>query len=1223
MKKTFTKFLAALMLLAIFTPSMIAVGQNSGNYTITAKTGSGDGTNITTSTTVSSVFTATTYPHAFTTATKASYAGSNGIKLGTSSASGELTFSLEDAGKVYATTIVVNAKLYNSGKAATISVNGKTSQSMTADFADYTFNIGENIESITLTSSKYCWVNSITVNYGSVPTTACDIALTNAPVALSFDLFNNTTPQVISYTTSSTGTVSVESNSYVDATVDQVAKTITVTPKAITNGSAQTITVHQEADDTYLAGTAQFTVNITDSTPEPNYVFNTDDGLEALGITKPEASQGTDLVANHNYVSGDITMNITHGTTNTRVWGGTTTTDLRVYAGGGSLIFSVPSGYVITRIILTGTAVNAFGNDVSDGIWSGTASRTVTLTANNTAKINTITIAYEANTSGVDAPELPAACNFVNEKEITITCATAGATIYYTTDNADPRTSSSRIEYSAPFTINTTTTVNAVACLSSNYSNVVTVTYTIVYTISLNQTTGGTISSNKSQAAEGETITLTATPNVGYSFSSWSVIPATVTISNNSFTMPAENVTASATFTASSASSTISFSINNKVEMTATIYGGSIDLTKFVANPTTEGYNFDGWSTTLGGSAITGQTSYTPSGDVTLYPVFSQPAADDYTLVTNTNQLEAGNLVVIAASGYDYAISKTQNNNNRGAAAITKGTSIINELSENVCEFALGAGTKSNTWSFYDANLNKYLCAASSSSNYLRSQETNDDNGSFTISVTNAGVATITAQGTYTRNIIRYNASNNPSIFACYGSSTTNMKDVCIYTKPASSKSTRDNVTATSNITGIAAGVKVTVKNGGIVYLTGSNAGNEANLIVEDGGQLITSDAVKGTMQKSVTGYGSASDPSNYYFISTPLNASTNPKNVEHMINTAGYDLYYFNQEAELEWRNYKAAGEQGFNLYVGSGYLYANRESLTLSFAGTLRNSNTDYSKNLTYYDTNPDENMHGWNLIGNPFSANASIPLDRDYYVMKPDGTEIVAGTTHIVAPMEGIFVHAAAADPAESVTFTVSGSAKRSSYSRVILNIVDNNSNVIDRAIVNLNEGGTLPKFMIDESNTKVYIPQEDNNYAVVCSNDKGSMPVNFKAKEMGMFTISVETEGIDLSYLHLIDRLTGEDIDLLLDSKYSFIASNSDMESRFILSFGENGISASNETFAFQSGSDIIVNGEGELQIFDVMGRMVKNTTINGVEAITMPQGVYVCKLNGNVQKIVVR
>ena len=65
--------------------------------------------------------------------------------------------------------------------------------------------------------------------------------------------------------------------------------------------------------------------------------------------------------------------------------------------------------------------------------------------------------------------------------------------------------------------------------------------------------TGGTISADKASAAEGATITLTATPSTGYTFTSWTVKDAgdnAITVTDNQFTMPASNVTVTATFTA-------------------------------------------------------------------------------------------------------------------------------------------------------------------------------------------------------------------------------------------------------------------------------------------------------------------------------------------------------------------------------------------------------------------------------------------------------------------------------------------------------------------------------------------------------------------------------------------------------------------------------------------------------------------------------------------------
>ena len=93
-----------------------------------------------------------------------------------------------------------------------------------------------------------------------------NLALTGDPVALSFDLYNNATPQVINYTTSSTGEVTIADNNYATFAVDQDNKTITVTPTAVTP-SKQTITVSQAADDSYAAGSVTFTLDVIDSTP--------------------------------------------------------------------------------------------------------------------------------------------------------------------------------------------------------------------------------------------------------------------------------------------------------------------------------------------------------------------------------------------------------------------------------------------------------------------------------------------------------------------------------------------------------------------------------------------------------------------------------------------------------------------------------------------------------------------------------------------------------------------------------------------------------------------------------------------------------------------------------------------------------------------------------------------------------------------------------------------
>lgn len=143
-------------------------------------------------------------------------------------------------------------------------------------------------------------------------------------------------------------------------------------------------------------------------------------------------------------------------------------------------------------------------------------------------------------------------------------------------------------------------------------------------------------------------------------------------------------------------------------------------------------------------------------------------------LVTDATTLAAGDKIVVAASGYNYAMSATQNSNNRGQAAITKADDTISFTSSSgVCEFTLGGAT--GAWTFYDTNASGFLYAASSSSNYLRTQTTNDANGQWSISIT-SNVATVTSQGTNTNNLMKYN--NTSFLFSCYASG---QKDISLY----------------------------------------------------------------------------------------------------------------------------------------------------------------------------------------------------------------------------------------------------------------------------------------------------------------------------------------------------------------------------------------------------------------------------------------------------------
>ena len=385
------------------------------------------------------------------------------------------------------------------------------------------------------------------------------------------------------------------------------------------------------------------------------------------------------------------------------------------------------------------------------------------------------------------------------------------------------------------------------------------------------------------------------------------------------------------------------------------------------------------------------------------------------------------------------------------------------------------------------------------------------------------------------------------------------------------------------------------------------------------------------TKTLSVTGYGS--NDGKWVLIASPMVENLQPSEVTNLIGSQipnsslyDYDLYRFNQSGSNgEWENYHQHTE-GFNLVNGYGYLYARKNDVTLTFTGT---PNTDNSKtvNLAYDNVAPHAGTRGFNLVGNPFPVNAYA--NKSYYIMNEAGTDIVPVSNYAntaIGPCTGIMVQATATG--QSVTFTKTASTKTADKGSLQMALVKNGNRgdeIQDKAVVSFDENAQLEKFIFNVDNAKLFIPQNGKDYAIAYSNGHGTMPINFKAKEMGRYTISFETKDLDLSYLHLIDRFTGENIDLLLDNEYSFIASNNDSESRFILSFGPSTGSANDSNFAFQNGDDIIVSGNGELQIFDITGRMIATQRIDGVETIAKPSqtGVYIMKLNDNTQKIVVR
>ena len=372
------------------------------------------------------------------------------------------------------------------------------------------------------------------------------------------------------------------------------------------------------------------------------------------------------------------------------------------------------------------------------------------------------------------------------------------------------------------------------------------------------------------------------------------------------------------------------------------------------------------------------------------------------------------------------------------------------------------------------------------------------------------------------------------------------------------------------------------------------------------------------TFDKEIAGY-TAGQIDHYYLLASPI-GEVSPENVTNMLSN-DYDLYYFDQEGDIdgkEWINYKG-NDGNFNLEPGKGYLYANSQTVNLSFTGFPTYGEADVTLSRT---DNTNVDFQGWNLVGNPLAQSAYIA--KDFYKMNSYGTDIVSTTAETaIEAMEGIFV--VADEDEEILTFSNEEPAKSPA---LLLNLSQNRGIVIDRAIVRFDEGNALPKLMLNENNTKVYIPQDNKDFAVIRTNENGETPIHFKAAKNGTYTISISTQEVDFRYLHLIDNLTGTDIDLLETPSYTFNAKTTDYASRFKLVFITG---LSDDHFAFFSNGNWIIDNEGSatLQIIDVTGRIISSESINGCASVNIDEaaGVYMIRLikgdNVKVQKIVVK
>ena len=359
----------------------------------------------------------------------------------------------------------------------------------------------------------------------------------------------------------------------------------------------------------------------------------------------------------------------------------------------------------------------------------------------------------------------------------------------------------------------------------------------------------------------------------------------------------------------------------------------------------------------------------------------------------------------------------------------------------------------------------------------------------------------------------------------------------------------------------------LTVQSGKTLTVNGllSNTSAEG-LVIEDGAQIVNASAnVAATLKKDVQAYNNG-DAEGWYTIASPMNEMP----IEgSSFATTEFDLYRFNESnlTNEEWENYKANLADFTTFEKGRGYLFANSNSFSPVFIGTL--NNMDVTCSLTYTNR-PNDPLSGFNLIGNPFPHNiykgAGAAIDNanlasGYYTLTNEGTWQAHTFEDAILPGQGILVKATAPTVLTIVKSNLAATSESSEAERSkgSLSISIAGDNGQDQAYVYFGQGIGLDKVKSIALNAPSLAVRNGNGDFAIAHCDKKSDAVElvFTTPDEGSFTMDVNVVAGDFDYLRLIDSLTGDDVDLLATPSYTFEASARDDASRFRLVFSIKG------------------------------------------------------------------
>jgi uncharacterized repeat protein (TIGR03803 family) len=448
--------------------------------------------------------------HATTVATPAfspaagTYTSAQSVKITTTTSGASIRYTTNGTaptsttGTVYSSPVSIGATIkleaiaYKSGDTNSAVTSGTYTINLTVAAPAFSPAAGTytSAQSVTITTATSGATIRYTTN-GTAPTTTSGTVY-SGPVSINA----TTTLEAIAYETGYANST-VTSGKY---TINLTAAAPTFSPAAGAYSNAQSVTITSATS----GATIRYTTNGTAPTTTTGTVYS--------GPVSINATTTLEAIA---YETGYANSTVTSGTYTLTVASPAFSPAAGTYTSAQTVAITTATSGATIRYTTNGTAPTTTSGTVYSGPVSISATATLEAIAYETGYANsTVTSGkYTINLTAAAPVFSPAAGAYTSAQSVTITSATSGATIRYTTNGTAPTTTSGTV-YSGPVSINATTTLEAIA-YETGYANstVTSGTYTLTVAAPAFSPAAGTYTSAQSvtitSATSGATIRYT------------------------------------------------------------------------------------------------------------------------------------------------------------------------------------------------------------------------------------------------------------------------------------------------------------------------------------------------------------------------------------------------------------------------------------------------------------------------------------------------------------------------------------------------------------------------------------------------------------------------------------------------------------------------------------------------------------------------------------------